>query len=145
MADVARARRLAGRIQEVVAATLERGIKDPRLGMVTVTDVRLTADLREATVFYTVYGDAGARADSAAALASATGVLRSEVGRQTGVRYTPSLTFVLDALPDNAAHIDDLLARARAADAAVHAAAERARPAGEANPYRLPPEDEEPS
>lgn len=136
MADVARARRLAGRIQEVVADALERGITDPRLGMVTVTDVRLTADLREATVFYTVYGDAGARADSAAALASATGVLRTAVGRATGVRHTPSLTFVLDAVPDTAAHIDELLARAKAADAEVHRAAEGARPAGEADPYR---------
>lgn len=145
MADVARARRLAGRIREIVAATLEWGIKDPRLGMVTVTDVRLTADLREATVFYTVYGDAGDRAASAAALASATGVLRSAVGRQTGVRHTPSLTFVLDAVPETAAHIDELLARAKAADAEVHRAAEGAVPAGDPDPYRYPEDSEEAS
>lgn len=136
MVDRARARKLADRIRVVVAETLERRVKDPRLGFVTVTDARVTADLREATVFYTVYGDETERVATAAALESAKGVLRSEVGRQTGVRHTPSLTFVLDALPDNARHIEDLLARASAADAEVHRAAASARPAGEPDPYR---------
>src|SRR5215510_5704701 len=116
MADVARARRLAGRIKQIVATGIEMQVKDPRLGMVTITDVRVTGDLHDATVFYTVLGDDEARADSAAALESAKGVLRSEVGRQTGVRFTPTLAFVLDAIPDNARTIDDLLAKARAAD-----------------------------
>ncbi|SCD45354.1 ribosome-binding factor A [Streptomyces sp. BvitLS-983] len=97
MADNARARKLADRIQVVVAETLDRRIKDPRLGFVTITDARVTGDLREATVFYTVYGDDEERAASAAALESAKGVLRSEVGRQTGVRFTPTLAFVPDA------------------------------------------------
>jgi ribosome-binding factor A len=65
-------------------------------------------------------------------------VLRSEVGRQTGVRYTPTLTFTLDALPENAKHIDELLAVAAAADAEVEAARRHARPAGDADPYRKP-------
>lgn len=138
MVDVARARRLAVRIREVVASMLELEVKDPRLGMVTVTDVRLTPDLREATVFYTVYGDDAARADTAAALESAKGVLRSAVGRATGVKHTPTLDFVPDALPDNARHIDELLERARAADDAVHQASRGAMPAGDADPYRLP-------
>jgi ribosome-binding factor A len=115
---------------------LERRIKDPRLGFVTVTDARLTNDLRDATVFYTVYGSDAERADSAAALDSAKGVIRTEVGRRTGVRHTPSLTFVPDALPENARQIDHLLAKARAADEQVAKAAEGALPAGEANPYR---------
>lgn len=136
MVDVARARRLAVRIREIVAATLDRQIKDPRLGMVTITDARVTPDLREATVFYTVYGDEGARSESAAALESATGVLRSTVGREVGIRHTPSLTFVLDALPAEAAHINELIERAHAADEAVHQAAANATPAGAANPYR---------
>jgi ribosome-binding factor A len=106
--------------------------------MVTITDVRLTADLHDATVFYTVLGDDAERAASAAALESAKGVLRSEVGRQTGVRFTPTLTFALDALPDTAKHIDDLLAVAAAADAAVEAARRDARPAGDVDPYRKP-------
>jgi ribosome-binding factor A len=134
--DPARARKLADRIQQIVAEMLERRIKDPRLGFVTVTDTRLTNDLRDATVFYTVYGTDAERADSAAALDSAKGVIRSEVGKRTGVRHTPSLTFVPDALPENARQIDDLLAKARAADEQVAKVAEGALPAGEANPYR---------
>src|SRR3954468_1213332 len=115
MVDVARARRLAVRIREIVASTLELQVKDPRLGMVTITDSRVTPDLREATLFYTVLGDDVAQAESAAALESAKGVLRSAVGRQTGIRYTPSLTFVSDVVPETAAHLDVLLAQARAA------------------------------
>lgn len=138
MADTGRARRLAGRIKQIVATVIETQIKDPRLGMVTITDVRVTGDLHDATIFYTVFGDDAERAASAAALESAKGVLRSEVGRQTGVRFTPTLTFTPDAVPDNARHIDDLLAVAAAADAEVEAARRGARPAGEADPYRKP-------
>jgi ribosome-binding factor A len=138
MADTGRARRLAGRIKQIVATLIETQIKDPRLGMVTITDVRVTGDLHDATIFYTVFGDDAERAASVAALESAKGVLRSEVGRQTGVRFTPTLTFIPDALPDNAKHIDDLLAVAAAADAQVEAARRGARPAGEADPYRKP-------
>jgi len=138
MADVARARRLAGRIQEIVALTLKQRVKDPRLGMVTITDARLTPDLREATVYYTVYGDDRARAESAAALASARGVLRSEVGRQTGVRYTPTLTFVADTVPDTAARIEDLIDEAKHADAGLARAREGAQYAGDPDPYRSP-------
>jgi ribosome-binding factor A len=142
VADTARARKLADRIQVVVAETLERKVKDPRLGFVTVTAARVTGDLREATVFYTVYGDETERAASAAALESAKGVIRSEVGRQTGVRHTPSLTFIADALPDNAKLIDDLLARAQQADAAVRSTAAGAGYAGDADPYRTPAADD---
>lgn len=138
MADAARARRLSGRIKQIVATVIERQIKDPRLGMVTITDVRVTGDLHDATVFYTVLGDEDDRAASAAALESAKGVLRSEVGRQTGVRFTPTLTFTLDALPDNARQLEDLLARAAAEDAKLEAARQGAVPAGEADPYRKP-------
>ncbi|MFE0464654.1 30S ribosome-binding factor RbfA [Kitasatospora sp. NPDC058965] len=138
MTDTARARKLADRIQVVVAQTLERRIKDPRLGFVTITDTRVTGDLREATVFYTVFGDETEREATAAALESAKGVLRSEVGKQTGVRFTPSLTFVADALPDNARQIDDLLDKVRVSDAAVRTAAAGAQYAGEADPYRTP-------
>lgn len=136
MTDHARARKLADRIRVVVAETLERRIKDPRLGFVTITDARVTGDLREATVFYTVFGDEADRAASATALESAKGVLRSEVGRQTGVRFTPTLAFVADAVPEGAKHIDDLLARARAADEQVRSTAAGARYAGDTDPYR---------
>jgi len=138
MVDQARARKLADRIAQIVAELLERRIKDPRLGFVTVTEARLTGDLREATVFYTVYGSAEERAASAAGLASATGLIRSEVGRQTGVKHTPSITFVLDTLPEGARHMEDLVAQARAADARLASAREGAHPAGDPDPYREP-------
>jgi ribosome-binding factor A len=138
----ARQRKLADRIKVIVAEMLERRIKDPRLGFITITEVRITADLRDATVFYTVFGDDEARTSTAAALESAKGVLRSEVGKQTGVKFTPSLTFMLDALPDNALHVEELLQRAAAADAAVQEQAVKATYAGESDPYRHAPEDE---
>src|SRR6059058_2584987 len=108
------------RVREIVADVIERQVKDPRLGMVTVTDARLTPDLREASVFYTVWGDETVRADTAAALESAKGLIRAAVGRGTGLKHTPSLAFILDATPETAKHIEDLLAQARAADEHVH-------------------------
>src|SRR4051794_13241777 len=104
--------------------------------MVTITDARITPDLHDATVFWTVWGDDATRADSAAALESAKGVIRSAVGRGTGLKHTPSITFVLDAIPENARHIEEVLDRARMADEQVHHIAERATFAGEPEPYR---------
>ena len=141
-AHQARARKLADRIKVIVAETLEMRVKDPRLGFVTITDARITGDLGEATVFYTVYGDDRALAETAAALESAKGVLRSEVGHQTGLRRTPTLAFVADALPDTAKTIDDLLVRAAAADAEVHAVAAGASYAGDPDPYRVSDESD---
>src|ERR1700684_3123218 len=139
MVDQARARKLADRIAPIVAEMLERRIKDPRLGFVTVTEARVTGDLREATVFYTVYGSDEARTASAPALASATGVIRSEVGHQTGLKHTPSLTFVADTIPEGARHMEDLVARAREADARLAAVREGAVPAGDPGPDPEPP------
>jgi len=124
------------RVREIVANVIEWQVKDPRLGMVTVTDARMTPDLREATVFYTVWGDDTVRADTAQALESAKGVIRSAVGRGTGLKHTPSLAFVLDAIPDNARHIEEVLEKARHIDETVHAIAEHASYAGDADPYR---------
>ena len=109
MTDGTRAAKLADRIKEIVARRLERGIRDPRLGFVTITDVRMTGDLQHASIFYTVYGSDEERADSAAALKAATGMLRTEVGRNITARITPSLEFILDAVPENAAQIESLL------------------------------------
>lgn len=142
MVDHPRARKLADRIQEIVARMLDTRIKDPRLGFVTVTDVRVTGDLQHASVFYTVLGDEATRADTAAALTSATGLLRSEVGKQTGVRLTPTLEFVLDAVPDTAAHLEAALRDAAARDAEVAALAAAAEYAGDADPYRRDEPDE---
>ncbi|MQY39250.1 Ribosome-binding factor A [Streptomyces sp. RB17] len=143
MADNARAKRLADLIREVVAQKLQRGIKDPRLGShVTITDTRVTGDLREATVFYTVYGDDEERKAAAAGLESAKGILRSEVGRAAGVKFTPTLTFVADALPDTARTIEDLLDKARQSDEKVRETATGATYAAGPDPYKKPAEDD---
>ncbi|WEK13967.1 MAG: 30S ribosome-binding factor RbfA [Candidatus Microbacterium phytovorans] len=134
--------RLADRIRVLIAERLDKGLRDPRLGFVTITDVRVTGDLQHASVFYTVYGSDQERADSAAALASATGMLRSEVGRRLGIRLTPTLEFIHDALPENAGHIEDLLREARERDAAVAGLASEAHYAGDADPY-VKPRDED--
>jgi len=138
MANEVRARKLADRIKVIAAETLERRVKDPRLGFVTVTDARVTGDLREASVFYTVYGDEEQRESTAVALDNVRGLVRSEVGAQTGIKFTPTITFVLDAVSDNARVIDDLIRQAHAADEAVAEAAREATYAGESDPYKKP-------
>ena len=143
MVDNPRARRLAERVQQIVAQMLDTKIKDPRLGFVTITDVRMTGDLQHADIYYTVLGDQSEREASAVALTSATGIIRSEVGRQTGVRLTPTLAFHLDAVPETAAHLQAALDEAARRDAEVAALARGAQPAGEADPYRRPVEDDE--
>ncbi|MEU4340434.1 30S ribosome-binding factor RbfA [Nocardia sp. NPDC023852] len=141
MVDQARARRLAKRISSIVATAIEYEVKDPRLRFVTVTDAKVTGDLREATVYYTVMGETiDAEPDyvgAAAGLEKAKGVLRSKVGAGTGVKFTPTLAFVLDTVPDAARQMEDLLAKARAADDAVAKAAANARHAGDVDPYKV--------
>ncbi|MCX0272066.1 30S ribosome-binding factor RbfA [Nocardia zapadnayensis] len=146
MVDQARARRLAKRISAIVATAIEYEIKDPRLRFVTVTDARVTGDLHDATIFYTVMGetvDAEPDYDAAAAgLEKAKGVLRSKVGAGTGVKFTPTLSFVLDTVPDAARQMESLLERARAADDEVARVAAEATPAGDADPYKTPRDDD---
>ena len=146
MVDQARANRLAKRIAQIVASAIEFEIKDPRLTRVTITDARVTGDLHDATVFYTVIGetvDAEPDAEgAAAALASATGVLRTMVGQRTGVRFTPTLSFIRDAVPEGVKRFDELLARARDSDAEVARLAAGATPAGDPDPYKAPREDD---
>ena len=140
----ARVRKIADRIQVTVAEMLERRIKDPRLGFVTVTDVRLTGDTQQATVFYTVLGEQADLTGTEVAMNSAKGLIRSEVGKQLGMRHVPSIEFIHDALPETARHIDELLAAARESDAAVAASAAGAAYAGEADPYKKPRDEDEP-
>ena len=142
MSDPARVRRYAERIKELVVLTLRKQVKDPRLGMVTITDARLTGDLHEATLYYTVLGDPAEVQATAAALDSANGLLRSIVGKRLGLRFAPTLTFVVDHVQEEATHIEELLAAARAADAEVQRQAATAEYAGEAQPYKAE-EDEE--
>ncbi|MDO4919562.1 30S ribosome-binding factor RbfA [Kocuria sp.] len=136
MADAARAARLADRIKVIVAQALERRIKDPRVGFVTVTDARVTNDLQHATLYYTVYGDEEQRAETARALESAKGVLRAEVGKNITARLTPTLTFVADEIPADAARLEDLLRTAREKDAQVAEQAQGAAYAAGEDAYR---------
>jgi ribosome-binding factor A len=134
--------KLADQIKVIVAEMLERRVKDPRLGFITVTDVRLTGDSREATVFYTVLGTDEDRAGTEAALRSATGLIRSKVGKQLGLRFAPTLAFILDEVPETAKQIDDLLAQAKAGDAEVAQRAQGAQYAGDPDPYKRDDDDE---
>ena len=140
MNESLRARQLAKRIQEIVAEAIEYRVKDPRLGFVTITDARLTNDFREATVFYTVFGSEEERADTAAALETARGQIRTEVGKRLGIKHTPSLAFIVDQVPEASAHLEGLIREMHAADAELAKAREGAEYAGDANPYR---EDDE--
>ena len=138
MAQGDRAAKVADRIKEVIAKRLEKGLRDPRLGFVTITDVRVTGDLQHASVFFTVYGSEEERSDSALALKAATGLLRTEVGKNLNTRLTPSLEFIPDAIPENAASIEGLLREAQERDEVARAAAAHATYAGDADPYVKP-------
>ena len=129
--------KVADRIKVVIAQLLETKIKDPRLGFVTVTDARVSGDLQNASIFYTVLGGEDERAATAAALESAKGVLRSAVGRELGTRVTPSLEFILDGLPESAKALDSLLERVHELDAQVAKARENAKPVVE-DSYKIP-------
>ena len=134
-----RVRKIADRIHVIVAEMLERRIKDPRLGFVTITDVRVTGDSQQASIFYTVLGADEELESTAAALDSAKGVIRSEVAKQLGMRIVPTLTFIPDALPASTRALDEVLARAKAQDEAV-AALRVETYAGEEDPYKKPRE-----
>lgn len=136
-----RAARLADRIKKLIAEQLDRKVKDPRLGYVTVTDVRVTNDLQQATVFWTVLGDEEEREATAAALASAKGMLRSEVGRNLNTRLVPTLDFVMDAIPETTANLAKALSEAADRDAKLAAERAEGRYAGEADPYKAPREE----
>jgi len=146
VADPARAKRLAKRISTIVASAIEYEIKDPRLAGVTITDAKVSGDLHDATLYYTVMGrsidEEPDYAAAAAALEKAKGVLRTKVGAGTGVRFTPTLAFVRDTVPDAAHRMEELLARARAADADVARIRAGATPAGDAQPYRVAGEND---
>lgn len=139
-----RVRKIADRIKVIVAEMLERRIKDPRLGFVTITDVRVSGDTLQASIFYTVLGADEDLQGTAAALASAKGLIRAEVGKQLGMRHVPTLDFIHDALPETARQIDDLLERVRAADAEAAQSVKAGAYAGEPDPYKKPRESDEP-
>lgn len=140
--DETRREKVAANIMTTVASMLNNGsIKDPRLGFVTVTSVEVTGDVQHAKVYYTAYGSESEKTGTAAALASARGLIRSRVGKNLGTRLTPTLDFVADPVPDQAAAVESALAEARAADEAL-AARKGTEFAGEADPYKKPREEE---
>ena len=132
-----RALKVADRIKEVIATTIEARVKDPRLGFVTITDVRVTGDLQQASIFYTVLGDADAQSGTAAALASAKGLIRREVGAALGLRITPTIEFFADGLQESAKEMNDLMSSVRERDAELAKLREGAKPIGEADPYKV--------
>lgn len=137
MVDEARARRFAMRIQEIIALWLERGVKDPRIGFVTITEVKVTPDLLHATVFYTVYGTDEEQQETTEGLLANTGQARKRVGSGLGVKNTPTIEFVRDTIPESSERIAELLREARERDAAV-AAATGLEYAGDPDPYVKP-------
>jgi ribosome-binding factor A len=143
MVDVARARKLAERIKVLVAEALERAVKDPDLGFVTITDVRVTPDIQNASIYFTVYGTPEEKQQSAEIIEKNRGLIRREVGRGLSIRLTPTIEFIPDEVPEIAAHLNDLLAEAKARDAQVQAIAKEAKFAGEENPYKEPHVDDE--
>ncbi|MCU1640275.1 MAG: rbfA [Nocardia sp.] len=147
MVDQARARRLAKRISAIVATAIESEIKDPRLRFVTITDCKVTGDLREATIFYTVRGETldtePDYIEAASGLEKAKGIIRSKVGAGTGVKFTPTLAFKLDVVPTVAKEMEELLARARDSDARVAQFAANATHAGDVDPYKVDDEKDE--
>lgn len=145
MVDHARARKLAERIKVLVAEALERAVKDPDLGFVTITEVKVTPDLQHASIFYTVYGTPDEKKRSAEIIEKNRGLVRREVGHNLSIRLTPTIEFIPDEIPETAAAMNDLLAEARARDEQVAKLAAEAHWAGEENPYKEPRkiEDEE--
>ncbi len=129
--------KVADRIKEVIAQLLETRVKDPRLGFITITDVRVTGDLQQASIFYTVLGDDEARSSTAAALASAKGMLRAEVGQALNLRIVPSLEFFADGLQESASAMNDLMSEVRRRDEELAKLRENAKPIGEADPYKV--------
>ncbi|MFC6707686.1 30S ribosome-binding factor RbfA [Flexivirga alba] len=141
MADPARARKIAERTKTLVADFVERRVKDERLGFVTITDVRVTGDLQHASIFYTVFGTDEERTNTAEALEDWRGRIRSHVGKGLGIRLTPSLEFIPDAIPEGAANIEEALKAARERDEELAKAKAAASYAGDADPYKKPSDD----
>lgn len=138
MVDHARARRLAERIKVLAAEALERGVKDPDIGFVTFTDVRVTPDLSHAKIYFTVFGSDEEQQKSIDALERNRGRLRGEIGHRLGIRITPTIELIRDEIPATAGALAELLAEAKRRDAEVEELARQAKPAGDPDPYLKP-------
>ncbi len=143
MVDHARARRLGERIKVLAAEALEKVVKDPDLGFVTITDVRVSPDLSQAKLYFTVFGSAEELEITKEILESYKGRVRSEIGRHLGIRITPAIEFINDEVPVAAGALTDLLAEAKRRDAELEKIAKEAKPAGDADPYVKPKTQDE--
>ena len=104
-----RARRVGEQIQKEVSALLVKGLKDPRIGFVTITGVEVTPDLHLARVYFTVMGDAAARAESEKGLKSSESFIRRELGRRLRTRYVPDIIFQYDSSQEYGNRIESLI------------------------------------
>jgi ribosome-binding factor A len=129
---------LGERIKVLAAEALARAVKDPDIGFVTFTDVKVSPDLMHARIYFTVLGSEEDREYSIETLERNKGKLRGEIGRQLGIRLTPPSELVLDEIPATAGAMAELLAEAKRRDDEVERLAKSAQPAGEADPYIKP-------
>lgn len=136
MVDHARARRLSERIKVLAAEALERVVKDPDLGFVTITDCHVTPDLATSKIFYTVFGDSEQKELSAEILETYRGRIRKDIGSRLGIKITPTIEFVTDEIPESAAALNQLLAEAKQRDSDLAKNASVAKPAGDEDPYK---------
>lgn len=107
--------RVGALLKAALSEMILRGVKDPRVGMVTVTGVDLSPDLKHAHVFVSILGDAEARTRSLAGLTSARAFLQAQAGKRLGLRFTPELRFEIDPSFDAAERVEHLLREIRAA------------------------------
>ena len=118
MSTGTRPARVGAQIQTLLAEALSRGLKDPRIGMVTITSVDVTADLRDARVYWTSHGTELEMKATAAGLEAARGYLRREVSRSLGLRVSPELRFTYDEAIDRGERIEKLLREVKREDEA---------------------------
>lgn len=109
MGDVKRTDRLREQIKEIVSEIIQRKLKDPHIGMVTITDVEVAKDLSEAIIYYSVFGDTYTRQASNKALDKAKGFIKGELGKVLQIRKVPTLRFEVDSSLDRGLRIQELL------------------------------------
>jgi ribosome-binding factor A len=115
-----RAKRIAQQIQQTLSELIRREVRDPRLGMVTLTEVRVAPDLGSAKVYFSVLGAPGSKDQAQEILDAAAPMLRGPLGRALGTRHSPELRFVQDELIESGARLSALITRAVKDDAARH-------------------------
>lgn len=118
--EYSRSQRLAEQVHRELAELIRRELKDPRIGMVTIGEVEVSADLAHAKIFYTVLGNENEQTETQKALSHASGFLRHLLGKSLHTRVTPELHFIYDDTPQRGDYLDDLIAKARAKDEANH-------------------------